>query len=184
MGDAEYRFAVAPMVSATYTIAGGELVFKQGLRRTAIPLAQIRTFAVRENPGFLGFTGSQLLVKVAVGDGEKTRALTFDPAAQACQELLAALRLQLPAADATTIAWDAAAARLGVPVRPWYRALLEPRVTMGIILLGAGAFASTTATRTRDRSELLGRGLVSVTVTAVAIWLIVTGIRRSRAKRA
>jgi hypothetical protein len=183
MSGQEFRFSVAPLVSATYAIEGETLVFKQGVRRTAIPLAQIRAFAVREFPPFLGMSASQLLIRVATERGEKTRKMSFDPRAARCQDLLAALRVSIPAADATGLVWDAAAARVGVTARPWYRVFLEPRTSIGIVLLGAAAFANTSMmSASASREERLGQGIVGVGASAVAIWLIVSGIRRARAR--
>ena len=178
-----FTFRVALLVSGTYTFEGADLIFRQGVRRIAIPLAGIRAFAVRERPAFFGMSNSQLICRVETADGVKIRRTTIDPRAPACAALLAALRARVPAADCTALAWPDAAARLGIKARPWYEGFFQPRVTIGVILLGANAAASSTMVDTHDRAERLGQGIAMGAVSLVAIFLIVTGLRRARRAR-
>jgi hypothetical protein len=154
------------------------------VRRIVTPLAQIQVFAVKERSAFLGLAASTLVLRLGdAGGASRTRATSFDPRAPACQALLVALRARIPAADATTGDWAAAAARLGITARPWYEVFSQPRVAIGVALLGAGAFANTHPPATRNAGERLGAGLFGVTVMVAAIWLIVSGVRRARAQQ-
>ncbi len=185
MAALSFRFRIAPLVAGTYALDGDALVYRQGVRSVTIALAQVRAFAVRQRPAFLGLASSQLVFQLETGDPRKPtrlRKTLFDPATPDGRALLDALRARLPAADATGARWPAAAARLGVVARPWYEGFLQPRTTIGIVLLGATAAANADLAETRDRYELLGRGLVGVTVTIVAVVLIVSGVRRARAQ--
>jgi hypothetical protein len=153
------------MVTSSYELEGETLVYRQGLRRIAIPLGEVRGLAVRERGAFLGFTGSQLLFKLASG---KTRATLFDPASEACRALLAILRARLPAMEP--------------PTRPWYEGFLHPRSVAGIVILGASSIASGGMPRDADRAERLGYGVGLLMFTIAGIALIISGFRRSRAR--
>lgn len=176
-----YEFRAAPLVKASYALEGDAIVYRQGVRRIAIPLAQVRGFAIRERPAFMKMPASALTFRI---DGRrKPRSTVFDPSSPACRDFLAALRARLPAADLTALPWPEAAAKLGVVARPWYEGFLQPRVTLGVLMLGANAAASSMTAKTHDRAELLGQGIAMLAVTIVAVYLIITGVRRGRRDR-
>ncbi len=176
MAERRYEFRVSLMVTASFQLAPDAVLYQQGLRQIAIPLARVTCFAVKERRPFLGATSSLLLFRL--GSGKLQRTL-FDPASPACRAFLDALRARLPVADATQLAWPDAAARLGVTARPWYEGLLHPRAVFGIVMLGANA-ATAGIVAHGDRAERMGAGIGARAITLVAIYLIVTGVRRSR----
>jgi len=186
MATQTFRFKAAPLVPASFTLDGDLLVYQQGLRRTPIPLAKVRTFAVRERPAFLGFTSTQLLFGLDTGDARRPTRLQrtmFDPKAPDCRALLDVLHARLPAADATKLPWVEAAGRLGVVARPWYEGFTHPRSIIAMVLLGANGFAAGTMPATGDSAERFGQGIVTLTVFSIAILLLVSGFRRTRAKK-
>jgi hypothetical protein len=178
-----FRFRAAPLVTATFTLDGDTLTYAQGVRRVTIPLAQVRAFGLRERASFLGLASSQLYFLIDGGDGSKPRrrATLVDPAQPAYRALIEALRARVPGADTTALPWADAAARLGAVARPWYEDFLHPRTVIGVVLLGANAV--TAGSVHGDRSERLGAGIAALTMTVVAVALIVSGVRRSRARR-
>ncbi|HTJ43512.1 MAG TPA: hypothetical protein VL463_15515 [Kofleriaceae bacterium] len=176
----EHRVRVAPLITATYTFAGDTLAYKQGVRRILIPLAQVRAFAIRARPATFGLPNSQLVFRLETGALRRT---VIDPETPDARALIEALRARLPAADATELAWPDAAAKLGVDAHPWYEALFHPRTMIGITLLAANSVAASGMEVPRDRDERLGQGIGLLVVSIVAIWLIVSGVRRTRARR-
>jgi hypothetical protein len=186
MATQTFRFKAAPLVPASFTLDGDTLVYQQGLRRTPIALAKVRTFAIRERPAFLGFTATQLLFELDTGDPRKPTRMQrtmFDPKSPECRALVEALHARFPAADATKLPWAEAAGRLGVVARPWYEGFTHPRSMIGMILLGANGFAVGTMPATRDSAERFGQGIVTLTISVLAILLLVSGFRRTRAKK-
>lgn len=92
--------------------------------------------------------------------------------------------MTLPKADTSALPWRDAAARLEIPANPWYEPLFQPRVVLGFVALGAGSISSTILGNTHaSRGEQLGQGVAMALTTAIALYLIITGIRRARAKR-
>jgi hypothetical protein len=181
-GEVRISYPVIPGVRAEVTITAEHLVHVQGLRRREIPLAALTAFGYRDRGrALLGMSSNELLLRREAGGSVRVEAVSFDLRHPECHQVLEALRRVKPAADTTGLPWPEAAARLGVPVRAWYDALLNPRATLGIVICAAGAFAGATMSGMEASApERLGHGIAVLACWALGITLVVLGVRAAR----
>lgn len=178
----EFRYGIAPGVKVTLTVDDSGVRYKQGLKKIAVPWAEVGYFGVRERASDMGMVASELLVTQRSADGKtRVRKFAFDPSAEPCQQALAAIRARCsPEADTTSLPWAEAAARIGVVARPWYEPLLQPKISLGIIVILASLLAMPLAREVMppaNSAEAVGQLIAGLIGVAVGVMLIRRGRR-------
>lgn len=160
--------------------------FRQGLRQVQVPLGNVRAFGVRRREkNFLGITASELLLRTEPSPGvKKVVKMPIDLESEGGRGALAALAAALPReADVTALAWDEAAARLGVPARAWTDFMMTRWGMLGVLLCAgaAGAQAASNVLFPTDNPvQRRARAVSALVLFVVGAVCMVIGHRRTR----